>query len=234
MNKNDSVKWIVLGVVVLTFIFIFKDELARFLDRTQKLKVSKEGFEVQTLLGETEVPIVRLEGTEVHEEGIQGSTYVSHQDKFQISWPSGNDWNANETMGKSILQQQGLDSRTELSMPLVILKKESINNFRPNVNVVVEIIGSMSIIDYMNRTVQEFQQLGWQILTWNVDENTQGGFISIIHNSQDYKLFQFQRIAIADGKAYIITASQLPPENSLSQQLRKDLLSILNSFKTIV
>jgi hypothetical protein len=46
-------------------------------------------------------------------------------------------------------------------------------------------------------------------------------------------VFQIQRIVMAYGKALVVTASQLPPDDQLSLQLRNDLLGILNSFRIL-
>lgn len=229
------VKWVVLGVVAITVLFLFKGEIGRLLERTENLEISSGGLKIktaQTLLGKAEVSNVTVKVSEVLGEGIQGRTYVSRQHKFQITWPDGGGWSASDTMGKSLMQQHGLPPTVDI--PLVIMKNEMVGSFRPNVNVVVETIGSMSPNDYINGSIQALQQQGWQILTRDIDEATQGGFISFYNNSLGYQLYQFQRIAVANGKAYVITASQLPPEDSLSQQLREELLSILNSFRVIV
>ena len=62
---------------------------------------------------------------------------------------------------------------------------------------------------------------------------TQGGLLVFLNTSGGNKLYQFQRIAIASDKAYVITASQLPPDNLLSQHVRDELRGILNSFRLI-
>jgi hypothetical protein len=227
------VKWIVLGVITITVLFLFKGEISRFLNKAETVKIGAlEIKTAQTVLGTASVSNETVKASTVIGDGIQGSTYVNRNSKFQITWPEGNGWNASETMGKSLIQQLGFPPTVD--MPLVIMKNEMVGNFRPNVNVVVETIGGMTASDYINRTVQALQQLGWQVLTKDIDEATQGGFISTYYTTSTFKLYQFQRIVVANGKGYVITASQLPPEDSLSQQLKAELLSILNSFRIIV
>lgn len=236
-SRNDwagIAKWVVFGVVAITALFLFKGEIGRFLERAENIEISSDGLKIkttQTLLGKAEVSSVNVKASEVIGEGIQGNTYVSHQHKFQIAWPSNGDWSASDTAGKSIMQQLGMPPTVDV--PLVIMKNEMVGNFRPNVNVVVETIGSMSASDYISMNIQALQQQGWQILTKDIDEATQGGFISFYNTSFGSKVYQFQRLAIASGKAYVITASQLPLDDFLSQQLREELLSILNSFRVI-
>ena len=227
------VKWIVLGVITITVLFLFKGEISRFLNKAETVKIgSLEIKTAQTLLGTASVSNETVKAGNVIGDGIQGSTYVNRNYKFQITWPEANGWNANDTIGKSVIQKFGFPPTVD--MPLVIIKSDIAANFRPNVNGVVETRGTRSASDYINRTVQVLQQQGWQILTKDIDEATQGGFVSFYSTASTFKLYQFQRIVVANGKGYVITASQLPPEDSLSQQLKAELLSILNSFRIIV
>ena len=227
------VKWIVLGVITITVLFLFKGEISRFLNKAETVKIGAlEIKTAQTVLGTVSVSNETVNSSKVIGEGIQGNTYVNRNSKFQITWPEGNGWNASETIGKTLLQQFG--SPSTVDVPLVVMKSEMAGNFRPNINVVVETIGSMSASDYINRTAQTLQQLGWQVVTKDIDEATQGGFVSFYSTTSTFKVYQFQRIVVANGKGYVITASQLPPEDSLSQKLKAELLSILNSFRIIV
>lgn len=235
-NQNDwagVVKWVVLGVIAITALFLFNGEIRHILERTDNIEIGVLKIKTtQTLLGKASVSNETVKSSEVVGEGIQGSTYVNHHYNFQIAWSAGGGWSASDTMGKSLIQQYGFPPTVD--MPLVIMKNEMVGNFRPNINVVVETIGSMSTRDYINRSIDELQQQGWKILTKDIDEATQGGFISLYNDRLTYKLYQFQRIVVANGKGYIITASQLPPDNSLSQQLKDELLTVLNSFRLII
>ncbi len=236
--KNQSdwagvVKWVVLGVIAITALFLFNGEIRHILERTDNIEIGVLKIKTtQTLLGKASVSNETVKSSEVVGEGIQGSTYVNKHYNFQIAWSAGGGWSASDTMGKSLIQQYGFPLTVD--MPLVIMKNEMVGNFRPNINVVVETIGSMSTRDYINRSIDELQQQGWKILTKDIDEATQGGFISLYNDRLTYKLYQFQRIVVANGKGYIITASQLPPDNSLSQQLKDELLTVLNSFRLII
>ena len=46
------------------------------------------------------------------------------------------------------------------------------------------------------------------------------------------EIYQFQRYAMGNGNAYVVTASQVP-QGDLSQGLKDDLASIINSFRVI-
>lgn len=228
-------KWIVLGIVALTFMFLFREPLTQFLHRATDVEISKQGVKIKTLqtpLGEMEVSVSNVSKQTDYSlsEGIHGNNYINQRYKFRISWPDNVNWNASESFGKFLHNQLGLQPTIEI--PIVITKNEMVGNFRPNVNVVVEPVGSNMTIDkYLDLNIQQMKQMGWTILSSGIDEATQGGLLVFLNNSFGDTLYQFQRIAIGSGMAYVVTASQLPPENLLYQQLRSDLNNILNSFQ---
>jgi len=236
-SSAGVIKWIVLGIVALTFMFLFRGPLTQFLHRATDIEITKQGVKIKTLqtpLGETEVSVSNVSKQTNYSlsEGIQGNNYINQHYKFRISWPDNINWNASESLGKSLHNQLGLPPTIEI--PIVITKNEIVGNFSPNINVVVESVGSNMTIDkYLDLNIQQMKQMGWTILSSSIDETTQGGLLVFLNNSYVDTLYQFQRIAIVSGRAYVVTASQLPPKNLLSQRLRSDLNNILNSFQLI-
>ncbi len=233
-SLSSIAKWAVIGVVMLIFLFLFRGELSRLLDRATGVKLSPTGIEIKTAdtpLGKTVVSGTSIKSSGDLIEGIRGTNYVNKQYKFQISWPNSVNWSASDTYGEALHQKLGLPPTIEI--PIVIMRNEMVGNFRPNVNVLVESVGNMSIRQYIELSVQSMQQRGWIIFSSSVDEVTEGGLLVFLNTSFENDLYQFQRIIIASGRAYVITASQLPPDNLLSQQLREELRDILNSFRLI-
>jgi hypothetical protein len=233
-NPAGVAKWIVFGVISLAFLFLFRSELGQLLGRVTEVKITKEGVELKTAetpLGNTVFSNVVLKPSSPPSDGVHGATFVSQRNNFEIGWPDNVNWTASEEMGRNFARQLGLPPTVEI--PIVIQKNEAVANFQANVNVVVEQISDMTIQQYMNRSVTAMNQMGWRILSTNVDESTQGGLIVLLNTMNGNQIYQFQRYAISAGRAYVITASQLPPDNLLTQQLRDDLRSILNSFRVI-
>lgn len=227
-------KWIVLGVVALVTLVLFKTEISGVIRNASDVEITTTGVKiktVQTVLGQAEVSNVKVKANTGQADGIQGNTFSSRQHQFQIGWTAGGGWEPSETLGPALISRTGMSAT--VSMPLVLLRSKAVGNFRPNVNVVVEKIGSMSAKAYFDASVLAMQQQGWQILTQDFDASTQGGFISYFNSSLGPKLYQFARLAVANGNGYVITASQLPPDDGLSDQLRAGLLQILNSFRTL-
>ena len=230
----SQTKWVVLGVVALVSLVLFKAEIGNVIHNAGEVEITTSGLKiktVQTVLGQAEVSNIKVKASTAPADGISGNEYVSREHQFQISWAAGGAWKPSETMGSALLKQLGMPPT--VSIPLVLLRSEPVGNFRPNVNVVVETIGEMSAKAYFDANVQSMEKQGWQILTQDFDDTTQGGFISYYNNTMGTKLYQFARVAVANGNAYVITASQLPPDDGLSDQLRAGLLQILNSFRTL-
>ncbi|MFV2004165.1 MAG: hypothetical protein ACC650_03120 [Gammaproteobacteria bacterium] len=231
-----SIKWVIVGVIAISFMVLFQSQIGRLVDRVSDVEVTSSGIKIKTVdtpIGQAEVSVVPVSYATPVKDGVQGSTYTSNQFKFQISWPNAYEWTADEEWGQTFVQSMGFPAT--IKMPIVILYNEVIGNTRPNVNVVVEKIGSnMGIQEYINLSVQNLISQGWQVVSSTVDEQTQGGFVVL--NTTDalgQSVYQFQRVAIAHGNAYNITATQVPPESSLSQQMKDEVNSIVNSFRII-
>jgi hypothetical protein len=228
-----TLKWVVIGVIVLAFLGLFRAEISRFLDRIGSIEVEKGKIEirtVQTPLGRTEVSSVTITPAVAPVAGIHGTTYVSDRYGFQISWPDNAHWTADESVGATLLKQLGGVSLA--ASPVVIFDNELVGNFRPNVNVVVEPAGNTSIHQAVDQLLTLMGQSGWQVISSELDESTQSALVVVL-NPNFGGLYQIQRFVIASGRFFTVTASQLPPEDQLGARLRADLLSILNSFRLL-
>lgn len=222
----------------ITFIIIlmFRQQIYKLLpklgENLKKAKTPLGEFEfepknVTTALGKTGMSRVAVKSSNaslVVIDGIQ-ETYVS--DSFLISWPKAK-WNENIDKGKTILQQLSTSNR---KLPIYIEKDEIVDNFIPNVNVLVEFIGNLTIREYVDSSIKQMQQMGWQIDSSSFDEDSNVGFISFINSKLN--LYQFQRIAIASGRVYVVTASMAKDTLEKMDGI-SELLAIVNSFRFIV
>ena len=233
-----SLKWLVLGVVAISFMLIFKSELGGLLDRTSDVKISSAGVEIkakvktfETPIGVTEVSVVPVAGTTQATTGIQNTTYVNTKFGFQISWPNNKDWHADEDFGKRMFENMSLPESVEL--PITIFSNNEVDGITPNINVTVENVGQVSIEDYIAYTKSNYAVLGVDVLSSSVDPKTDGGVILAMNYMFDVPLYQFQKFAMANGYAYIVTATQIPQGDYLTLGLKQDLASIINSFHLI-
>lgn len=236
-GKTFPVKWIVLGVVAIAFMLIFKSELGGLLERTEEFKITPTGGleiktkTVETPIGETEVSVVPVAPAPQARTGIQNSTYINTEFGFQISWPNNVDWRADENFGRTMLESMGFPPSVEI--PITIFSNNVVDGITPNINVTVERIGQMSIGEYMAATEQNYAMMDVEIVSSSVDPATDGGVVVAMNYMFGEPLYQFQKIAIANGYAYIITATQVPKGDTLTQGLKQDLASIINSFRVI-
>ncbi|MEW5988237.1 MAG: hypothetical protein AB1791_16535 [Chloroflexota bacterium] len=227
-------------VMVLALFILFRRPIAAFLPelskRLTKAEFGEAKFEfteiktVDTPVGKANVSAVRARASHTPFDGFY-CTYLSRPHSFQVSWPS-HSWSASVEKGRAFHQQSGFPPT--LTIPLFIERDEAVGEFRPNVNVILESIGALSITEYMAQSRQAMQQMGWIVLSSSVDETTQGGVLVYLNTSFGTKLYQFARIILSAGVAYVVTASQLPPDDLLGQQLREELVNILNSFQVVV
>lgn len=232
------VKWIVFGVVAISFMLIFKSELGGLLERTSDVKISTSGVEIkaevktfETPIGRTEVSVVPVAPVAQATTGIQNTTYVNTEYGFQISWPNNRDWRPDERFGAQMLESMGMPESVDI--PITIFAKNVVDGITPNINVTVESIGQISIEDYMAYTEENYATLGMEVLSSSVDPETNGGVIVALNHMFGTPLYQFQKFAVANGYAYIVTATQVPKGDYLTLGLKQDLTSIINSFRVI-
>lgn len=227
---------IMLFLVVVLFRKQISGLLPELSKRLKTAKVAGSEFEfaepetVETPLGKTEVSIVPTKPNRIFDEGLVGM-YSSKTYSFQISWP-GEHWHADLKARKMLLEKMGL-AHTKYDIPVVITKNEPVEGFYPSVNVVVEPIEPTSLSQYMASSKEALRAAGLTVLSSTVDEATQAGLLVSINTTSGKRLYQFQRVVVASRLAYVVTATQLPPEDLLNQQVRDELASILNSFALI-
>lgn len=234
-NYVGIVKWIVIGVLGLVALVLFREPLAKLIGRAGEVSVTSEGVTIKTT--ETPIGVAVVSRTDAAAEpsgpvGTIGNRFVDRKRRFEISWPPGGGWRADESLGKRLHAMTNLTSATEV--PLVIVG-DTVGEFTPSVNVVVDTVDAeVTIAQYVEDCSRTMYHSGWTVLSTSVDEATQGGFLAFLNTTMGTQVYQFQRIIVADGRAYVITASQLPPDRSLTQELREELRGILNSFSLLV
>lgn len=228
-------------IIILFIIFYFRNEIKSYLPILIKRLRTVEIFGIKgeltepktlmTVLGKAEISTVPVISGFAIFEGYIG-TYISKRYNFQISWPIEN-WSSKD---KDIIQTtfQKIDFKLppNTEIPVLITRNEYVGDVQPNVNVLVTPIGAMHISQYMDLTKEAMQQQKWEIYDVEIDEKTNGGFIVVFNST--FNTYQFARFAIAYGLAYQVTATQLPPDDQIGQQVRDELMSILNSFRIII
>lgn len=85
----------------------------------------------------------------------------------------------------------------------------------------------------MAYTESNYASVGIEVVSSSVDTETNGGVIVSMNYMFGAPLYQFQKFAMANGYAYVVTATQVPKGDYLTLGLKQDLASIINSFRVI-
>lgn len=232
-NWSGITKWLVIGAVAITALFIFKDELKKFIGSADEIIVSKEGVilrKTKTKIGELNYSAEAV-NTNRGEDGINGNVFTSLKYKFTISIPNSTDWYINNNVQRSLLDQAGVPRNAEV--PVILMRSKPINQFAPNVNVVVMPVGSMNISQYAQQYEDNIHRSGAELISKNIDNATQGALFVYYSNMFGKQLYQFARIAVRNGNVYEVTATGLPPVDEVNDSVKHELASMLNSFKFI-
>lgn len=224
--------------ILLVIILIFRRHIIQLMNDLNKrlteanLEISKFKLSLKTTktpIGETDVSVQETKPTKDINEGIF-CTYTSSQYKFKISWPKG--WIANIDLDQATISQFNIPP--PMNIPIIITKTDRIGDFRPNINITVEDCSNITVDQYMHISTQKMKELGWKIYSSEIDENSHSGLLVYSQVGPLGRIFQFARMVLRNGLAFVVTASELPSEEQLTAQTSEELLNILNSFKLIV
>jgi hypothetical protein len=229
MEKSDKeaknawpVKSILVAVVVLAFMFMFKREIGQILMRMTSFEIEhgEKGTSVKftTPIGET---LVSNTAPTPEAQAKAGGTElkVESRNAYRLSWPKNGKWTEN----KELAAPFGLD--------LYLGYHRNINQFNPNINVVVDKnAGTLKIEEYLRTNQELMRNMGWEISDSRFDEATQSG-VQIVRNRNMFGgLYQIQRVILKNGTAYVATASKLEYGDSEDDALYAEMRDILNSF----
>lgn len=213
-------KWIVIGIVGITFMFIFKDDLSNMIKRADKVKIGPGGIlitrTIQTPLGRTIIsgpPTLDTAG--ITPQSLPN--YQSHKG-YAINWPQDGSWSEHPDLAKAI------------NADLVIAYNYSQEDFTPNVNITTEPTGGMSIKQWMENTNTEIANMGLAVTDVQIDTVNNSGVRIVRGDLFGSETNMIQRIIFDQGHVYIATA--LRPLNYYADpKLWQDLNKILNSFR---
>ncbi len=224
-------------VVVLILLLFFRKPIGTYIpqlfQRLRKMEVGSNKFEftepvtTETPVGATNVSNTPLREQEVFIDGFQCS-YANRQYHFQISWPASH-WSPDTSIQTEL---SGKIPNSEF--PILIRRDEAVGGFTPNVNVMIQWVGVMTIRGYMELSQKQAVEHKWIIFSSQTDETTGAGLLVFLNTDNEQKVYQIARVAVANGMAYVVTASDFPVDNQLSETIRGELVSILNSFRLIV
>lgn len=214
-------RWVVIGILGLAFMFIFKGELANMIKGVEKVSIGPEGIALETRTVETPLGKTIVSGPPTLETaGITQQTSPNYQSPkgYLINWPQDGSWSSHPEFAKA------------LNLDLAIAYNQSWGNFVPNVNVTIEPTNTSSIQQWMDDSNPLFSTLGMTVTDVQVDEASGSGVRVLSGYFYDVETNMIQRIILHDGTAYIATATR-PTSLNADPELWKDLNDILNSFR---
>ena len=235
-------KWGIIGVIAITFMFLFQDEVKKLLSNTEELSVTSEGVKlkvktVSTPLGETVLSAHAAANSSVEGDlspkpgigtsggpagGTATASALTHFTDpiygYSIAWPAGGKWIKDDAIA------------AQFGAALFIRFHQSFGAFTPNVNVTIEDTGTMSISQWMRAAAPLLEQMGWQIVDVQMDETVNAGVRVIKNPGIPGGLFQIQRVILKNGRAYVATASKLESDSHAFPEMYQRMGEILNSF----
>jgi hypothetical protein len=157
--------------------------------------------------------------------------FLSENLGFKIGWPKG--WVGDKEIGETIRKQLGYP--ITISLPISILSEKMLLGLRPNVNVVVEIVGDIGIKSYIEQSLNVLKIHDIEVLNYHMDEHFNSATLELRQTSPlGVNIFQVQKYVIHDGKAYTITVSELHPEHMEKEpKLVDEIKDIVQSFSFV-
>jgi hypothetical protein len=221
--SSAHLKWIIVGVLGITFMFLFRGELSEMLNKAEKVTIGPEGVSIQTKTIQTPLGETIVSGPPTMETaGIQPGTAPDFQSPrgYAINWPQDGSWSSHP------------DLATAMNVELVIGYNRSWGDYVPNVNVTIENAGTPSIREWLTMSNPKIELYGFSVISSEVDESNNAGVRVVKGFMFGYEANMIQRIIINQGLAYVATATR-PVSLNADPQLWQDLNDILNSFRII-
>lgn len=187
---------------------------------------------VATMLGHTDVSVQPIKATSALFDGLH-NTYTNRQHYFQISW-SAEHWAVSPVPANAEDRNSAFGLSGAGDVVLTLTRNEAANDYRPLIAVMIEPVGGIPIRRYLELSARNLKQHGWTVLTYGMDVATGGAFVTYVHARNALRYYHFMRVGLHQGRAYIVTTAQLPPEGLFGKQLCDELVAILNSFRIIL
>jgi hypothetical protein len=165
--------------------------------------------------------------------GRERNTFLSRECGFKVSWPNG--WMIDNKLNEFYKRQFGFGGK--VIMPIVIIPQSLLGGFRPSVTVAMDDSVSVDVKSYIEKNINLSKDALVEIIkTIGVDlvSILQFHYLSPYGAPSEERIFQVQKVALTNNKAYIVTASQIPEsELKANKRFRDDLEKIMTSFSIV-
>ena len=165
--------------------------------------------------------------------GRERNTFISEEFGFRVSWPNG--WAVESRLNEYYKRQFGFGSK--VIMPIVIVPESLWGGFRPSVTVAMENSVAVDVESYLKENIRMSKDALVEIVrSIGVDlvSIMQFHYLSPLGIPSEERIFQIQKVALTNNRAYIVTASQIPEsELKRNDRLRSDVDKIMSSFSIV-
>jgi hypothetical protein len=165
--------------------------------------------------------------------GRERNTFLSRECGFKVSWPNG--WVIDNKLNEFYKRQFGF--RDNVLMPIVIIPQSLCGGFRPSVTIAMDGSVGVDINSYIEKNIRVSKDALVEIIkTIGVDlvSILQFHYLSPQGAPSEERIFQVQKVALTNNKAYIVTASHIPEsELKTNKRLRDGLDKIMTSFSIV-
>ena len=172
--------------------------------------------------------------TATGQDGISGNTYYSGQYRFAISIPD-DSWQFWEPSPQFVSSFGVVFAMPTRAMPIVVLSKQMVKLFRPNVNIIIEDVGSFTNIDEIaNAAVQIIISTDQKINANDIHVSNKTNSAALIASQPYFQatLYHALQIYLYGSRTYTVTASYVPVSDD-SPMLFGGLQDVMNSFQLI-
>jgi hypothetical protein len=215
-SSNNNVKWIVIGVVAIVILFLFKNQIAALIDRTESVSVTADGLvlktrTINTVLGETIVsgpPTLETAGVTA-----EAKPSFTLDDGFKINWKP-ELWSANQKLA----EDNGAELFLLFSIP---------DGFQPSISVTshngfTSAKSFLESVSYPDRQVSEVE----------FDPSGATGIRTSIGEFDGSTFHYIERVLFNSktGMVYVATAER-PAAEAGNPELWESARKVLNSFR---
>ncbi|PZF71332.1 hypothetical protein [Taibaiella soli] len=231
------IKWLVIGVVILLALLIFKNPIARLLDRANDVEFNPKEGVIAIKTTQTPVGELKVSSEKVSEVNAGSAVKADHPDfknnvtsDYVLGWPP-ETWMRDD--GYISTLQNGYTEMGVNAKVLMYCRQKVPNNMGFTANVFVTTMpydNRYSFEDQVKQTERSLETyMNAQVVTDEIDAATKGATIIINFTFNGVSVYQIQRYGYKDGNIMQVVATTTVDDTAAQAQIK----SIVNSFRIV-
>jgi len=230
-------KWLVIGLVILLALLIFKNPIARLLDRASDVEFNPKEGTIAIRTAQTPVGELKVSSEKVQEKNAGSIVSAEHPgfknnitNDYVIGWPP-DTWMRDDSY-ISTLQNGYTEMGVNATVSMYCRQKlPNSSGFTANVFVsTMPYDNRYSFEDQVKQTEQSLEAyMNARIITDEVDAATKGATIVISFSFNGVSVYQIQRYGYKNGNIIQVVATTTVDDEAAQAQIK----SIVNSFRIV-